>query len=138
MECTENNIWAGAEVISLYTRAQAIADGALIDITETAKQQGIRFPVALTRAAWSDFVAWTDSDNQRKGTVQDEAGRLWDVVTMLYWAARRCPGDTMRFQVLRVPREGKGRKARIATLKAIVGPGDDGAPVITVMLPEED
>ena len=138
MERTDIDIWAGAEVISVYTRAQAIADGSLIDISETAREQGFKYPVAMTRAAWSDFVAWTDADNKRKGTVQDEMGRLWDVITMLFWAVRRCNSDTIRFQVLRVPREGNGRKPRIATLKALVGPGDNSEPVITVMLPEED
>ena len=124
----DGTLWADAEVISVYTRAQAIADGALIDITETAREKGFKYPVAMTRAAWGDFVAWIEADNQRKGTFQDEAGRLWDVLTMLWFAARRCAGDTMRFQVLRVPREGRGRKARIATLKAVIGPGDDCAP----------
>jgi len=29
-------------------------------------------------------------------------------------------------------------RARLVTLKALCGPGDDGEPVITIMLPEED
>ena len=46
------------EVIYAYTRAEAIADGVLIDVTETAKEVGFRLPVALTAAAWADCVAW--------------------------------------------------------------------------------
>jgi hypothetical protein len=36
------------EVIFSYTRAQAIADRALIDVTPTAAEAGFRFPVAVT------------------------------------------------------------------------------------------
>ncbi|MCP4286877.1 MAG: hypothetical protein GY792_20935, partial [Gammaproteobacteria bacterium] len=54
------------EVISTYTRAQAIEDGVLVDAGPTAKEIGFRFPVALTSAVWADCVAWTDSDSQKK------------------------------------------------------------------------
>ena len=45
------------EIIDSYTRKQAIADGVLIDVTETASEAGFRIPVALTRAVWADYVA---------------------------------------------------------------------------------
>jgi type I site-specific restriction endonuclease len=38
------------EVIFSYTRAQAIADRVLIDVTPTALEAGFRFPVAVTAA----------------------------------------------------------------------------------------
>jgi hypothetical protein len=41
------------EVIFSYTRARAIADRALIDVTPTAAEAGFRFPVAVT----SDLMA---------------------------------------------------------------------------------
>ena len=44
------------EVISAYTRAQAIEDGILVDVSETAREAGIRYPVALTRAVWESCV----------------------------------------------------------------------------------
>jgi hypothetical protein len=34
-----------------HTRADALRDGVLIDVSETAKEAGFRYPVALTRAA---------------------------------------------------------------------------------------
>src|SRR4051794_4558851 len=36
------------EVIFAYTRADALADGVLIDVTDTAKEAGFRIPVAVT------------------------------------------------------------------------------------------
>ncbi len=63
------------EVISTYSRAHAIEDGVLIDAGEMAKEAGFRFHVAITAAAWSDCVIWTDADSS--GQVhQDQSGRL--------------------------------------------------------------
>jgi hypothetical protein len=37
-----------ADLIHRYTRAQAIADGVLIDVSAVARKAGITYPVALT------------------------------------------------------------------------------------------
>lgn len=143
------NFWAGAEVIHTYTRADAIRDGALIDVSELAREAGILWPVAITAAAHADTVVWTDTDEKRKGfTGQDENGRLWDVLNMTRHAIsafnRRRPrsaatiGDRIVVRLVRVPREGRGTMPRKVELHAHYGPGDDGKPVITLMLPSED
>jgi hypothetical protein len=126
------------EPIYVYSRAQAIEDGSLIDLTETAHEAGVRLPVAMTAAAWSDCVAWNDADSMRQ-TAQDEAGRLWDVLWMAFLAARRAK-DSQRvaFTVNRVPRGGRSPYPRPTTLHMCIGPGDDAAPVITILLPNED
>ena len=51
------------EVISTYSRAQAIEDGVLVDAGDMARQAGFRFHIAITPAAWSDCVVWTDADS---------------------------------------------------------------------------
>ncbi|CAJ6925858.1 ISBma1, transposase [Burkholderia pseudomallei] len=51
-------------VIFSYTRAQAIADGVLIDVSSAALDVGFRHPVALTSAVWADCVAWADADSE--------------------------------------------------------------------------
>ena len=56
------------EPIDVYTRAQALADGALRDVTDLARDAGFRVPVALTAAAWAEAVAWDDD----RPEVQDE------------------------------------------------------------------
>lgn len=127
------------EPIHTYTREQAIDDGLLVDVSETAKEAGFRFPVAITRAAFADCVEWSDVDSKRQ-THQDEAGRLWDVLWMAMIAARR-GGDrqTLQFQLYRVPRGGRGTRPRLVELVAHIGAGDlGGEPVITIMLPGED
>lgn len=127
------------DFVSVYTRAQAIEDGVLVDVSSTARETGIRFPVALTDAVWNDCVAWEDEDTRRQ-TLQDQAGRLWDVLWMLRLAvgSGRADEAERRFSLFRVPRGGRSKRPRRVVLKATCGPGDEGEPVITVMLPHED
>jgi hypothetical protein len=127
------------DVISIYTRAQAIDDGQLIDVSETAQEAGFKYPVALTAAAWTDYVAWTEDDNEKQ-TYQDESGRLWDVLYMASHGIRtnKTSGDRLSFQLYRVPRDGHSTEAVLVTMKLIIGPGDTPEPVITILLPNED
>jgi hypothetical protein len=54
---------------------------------------------------------------------------------MLSLACRRAAGSELRYVVYV---RNDDRRARPVRLKAVCGPGDDGAPCLTVMLPEED
>lgn len=122
------------EVIYAYTREQAIADGALVDVTALAREAGFICPVAMTRAAWAHAVEWTRSEGW-----QDETGRAWDVVWMANRAARATGRPSrVNFDLYRVPNTGRGTQARRITLTAVAGPGDNGELAITIMLPEED
>ena len=70
-----------APVIHRCTRAEAIRDGMLTDVTETAREAGFKIPVAVTAAVQDQCVRWTDDDARRKPRVhQDEDSRLWDVL----------------------------------------------------------
>jgi hypothetical protein len=132
LEVFMHSLFSDADLIHSYTRAQAIEDGGLVDVTETAKEAGFKVHAALTAAAWGDCVAW----GSHLGTHQDEAGRLWDVLTMALHAARTHRGDRAEFTVLRVPRG--GLQAEPVRLVVHVGPGDAGEPVVTIMQPGED
>jgi len=127
------------EVIYRYTRAQAIEDGMLVDVSEMARESGFRWPVAMTCAAWQDCIAWSEDDSQNQ-VYQDESGRLWDVLWMAFNAIRSSTGgDTqIEYRLYRVPRDGKSVEAGLTSLKLVCGAGDAGEPVITIMLPGED
>lgn len=139
-----------AFVISSYSRAEAIEDGVLVDVSTAAKEAGIKFPVAVSRAVWDAYVKVPEG---LPG--QDESGRLWDVVWMLRAAIRRSSDSDLILYKLHVAMPDRGdwqpnenlpergsrlRRSthRLVTLKAVCGPGDDPAPVITIMLPGED
>jgi hypothetical protein len=120
------------DIIHTYTRTQAIEDGFLVDVTNTASDAGLRFPVALTRTVWGQYV---EVPAGVEG--QDEAGRLWDILWMLAAAIRRSKdaGDTLHFQLYV---RNNNRRTKLVSLKAVCGPNDDASPCITVMLPDED
>lgn len=126
------------EPIFSYTRAQAIADGTLVDVTSVARGFGFCIPVAITAAAWQDCVHWTPSDSAAQ-THQDEVARLRDVLWIALHAAKAAPqSEVVPFQLSRIPRDGRSNVPRLARLKMMVGPGDCGEPVITILLPNED
>jgi hypothetical protein len=121
------------DVIFAYTRAQAIEDGELIDVTDAAKEAGFRYPVALTRAVWGQYV-----EVPAGVEAQDERGRLWDVLVMLRFAIRRSnDGSEIRFR-LHVRNDNRDGTPPLIELKALCGPDDDGVPCITIMEPSED
>jgi hypothetical protein len=130
----EHPMFENFDLIHRYTRADAIRDGVLIDVTAVAREAGIRFPVALTRAAWERCVTVPPGV-----MCQDEGGRLWDVLTMLRFAASggNCGASALRFGV-HVRNDNSERTPPLVTLKAVCGPGDSGEPVLTILLPHED
>ena len=129
-----NNESPFGEVIYSYSRSQAVADGVQVEVTKTAQEAGIRFPVFLTRAVYDQFVTVPEGV-----TAQDEAGRLWDIVWMLRFAIMRSTGHTDRVPVALYVRN-DNRAAKLIKLIAVAGPNDidDPSPAITVMLPDED
>lgn len=136
----KNELSLFGEVVFTYTRAQAIADGVLMDVTEMAREAGFRSPVALTVGAWEACVAWSDNDNETQ-IYQDEAGRLWDVLVMALYGIRRTGGTTQHelpYPLLCVPRDGQSMQPVETTLKMMVSTGDDGLPALTIALPHED
>ncbi len=104
----------------------------LVDVSSVAQEAGIRYPVALTAAAWEKCVAVPPGVR-----CQDEAGRLWDVLTVLRLCAKKQPGSLLHFAV-HVRNDNRQGTPPLVPLKAVCGPGDHGEPVLTVMLPEED
>jgi len=162
--------------ISSYSRAQAIEDGVLVDVSALAREAGIRFPVAVTAGVFAVLAPWafaagrvdiapddevlhvtgaTFGDLEKPqpgqplyGAGQDATGRTWDMLTILKLEIRRGQGgERVDFAPLFV-RESRrcsaktGRADPYVTepveMYAMCGPGDDAAPVITVLLPSED
>lgn len=143
-----NEFWGPA--ISVYTRAQAIADGVLVDITDSDefRESGIKFPVCFTMAAFEATISaggeWVDDGTGTGEQVlslpggQSFAGRLWDVLYLFKRAVKAArPGEDCVWFVLSVDAKGDGRH-EILKLWARIGPGDTAAPVITIMLTSED
>lgn len=129
-----DSFFADAEIISGYSRAQAIRDDVLIDVSRTSEAQeaGFQYPIALTSALFNLV-----SDVSVPG--QDMKGRLWDTLYMLSLAIKgSAGGDTVHFQVIYAIYEDSRIRHKTYNLKSVCGPGDNMEPVLTVMFEEED
>src|SRR5262249_54497528 len=121
--------FSDAEVIHRYTRAEAIADGVLVDVSEWASPRemmgGFKIPVAMTAGVWALL-------QPREGSHEDLRGRAHDVLWMASLAARRSRPDTDRASfTVRIGSDD-------VEMVLHIGPGDEGEPVATIRLPGED
>ena len=125
---TESNI------IYAYTRKQALEDGYQVDVSATAREAGITFPVFLTRSVFDAYVNVTEGV-----TGQDESGRLWDIVWMLRFAIKSSHPGSDRIPVELYVRN-NNRAPKLVRLVATCGAldMDNPQPAITVMLPDEN
>lgn len=148
----ETNDFGFGEIIYAYTREQALEDGVLIDVSEMGEEAGFKIPVAVTESVWGMI---NNIPPACQG-IQDVAGRLWDVLWMGTCAARRNPDkDTVRYKLKLTRIEQKNHAVEDKktgeeivkqeyllvhdiTLKMVIGPGDQGEPVLTIMMPNED
>jgi len=121
-------------VIYAYTRSQAVADGVQVEVTKTAQEAGIKFPMFLTRAVFDNYVAVPAGV-----TGQDEAGRLWDLVWMARFAILRSHGHTDRLPVALYVRN-ENHRAKLVKLIATCSALDidDPQPALTLMMADED
>jgi hypothetical protein len=132
---TDNTDSPFGPVIFSYTRKQALADGFQVEVTKTAQEAGIKFPVFLTRTVFDAYVTVPPGV-----TGQDESGRLWDIVWMLRFAILRSRPGIDRIPVALYVRQSNYQRPQLVKLIATCGPLDidDPQPSITVMMPDED
>jgi len=128
------------DVVSSYSRAQALADGVLVSVPDDLRHEaGFRIPMAITSRVFEDCVAWTVADSERKQVSQDQEARLRDLLAVARFAAHCDPqSSTLAFDLARVPRTGSGVQPRRVRLVLSIHPGDKGEPVLTIMFPDED
>lgn len=124
------------EPIHIYTRRQAIEDGALVDLTgpesDTAEvcRQHYRYPVACTADVFNIMRRAVENRRHRN----DYKGVVHDMLWMSRTYKRQLSPSAVMFRVIIT---GAGRR-KTFDFKLVVGPGDQGEPVITIMMPDED
>jgi hypothetical protein len=115
------------EDISIYTRAQAIEDGVLVDLSKRYPNDTrlYKYPVACTSAVWAIIENAVEKYGGNAGAW------VWDLCWMSVHAKVWIFSEREhQFGCI------IGRKQRI--FKVNCGPGDDLEPVITIMMPDED
>ncbi len=129
----QNNFFPKCDMIFAYTRAQAIADGVLIDLTSCfpSDTRMFKWPLACTSTVWNLIESAASAEEV------DPALYVWDVAYMAHVAiksATNSGSSELPFEV-KMPLTENGAEYK---LKLVCGPGDNGEPVLTIMLPMED
>lgn len=128
---TADNDW---NLIYSYTRAQAIADGVLVDVTDAARAVGFKVHTAVSEHLYHGYV---EPPAGLTGEGQSVTGRLHDLLFLVLCSAKKSHPSadraTVRIAFLMEP----GRTETVDVI-AHIGPGDQGEPVLTLMLPEDD
>jgi hypothetical protein len=123
------------ELIYSYTRAQAIEDGVLVDVTKMAREAGFTGNTAVTQALWA-----TIHEIPENFTWESIEGRLWDVL----WLARMAAGakhnrgkSRLTYRLKLNTRNLDPSCDQIVELVLDVGPGDHGEIVVTIGYEED-
>lgn len=127
------SIFTNFDVIYQYTRADAIQDGVLVDLTANFPDittQLYKYQVACTAEVWGIIERAVSI----KRHCNDYKGVIWDVL----WMSQRCITKRINesqhlFQVLI-----SGAGTALHTFKIACHPGDNAEPVLTIMMPNED
>ena len=142
------NPFEDMEVISSYSRAQAIEDGVLVELP-LAREAGFKFRVAVTVGVFAVLAPWAQGSQgdvskptegqPLYGLGQSFDGRAWDLLAILLYEIRRGKGGSrVDFAPLFLMPGSVHDRPVPVQFKAICGPGDEGEPTITIMLPGED
>jgi hypothetical protein len=120
----KSNIDIFGEVIYSYSRAQAIEDGVLVDLSRfEVIQSHWKLQVCCTYTVWCIIEQAVEQG-------KDLQGMLHDISHMAKMRIGTDAGDTLHFSCI--------IGARTHDLKLHCGPGDTAVPVLTLMLPSED
>ncbi len=121
------------DYVFTYTRKQAIEDGVLVDITDTAKNYGFVIPVCITANLLNCYVKPSPECEELGQSLE---ARLADVLTVLYFVIKTKKNTsriTFKVDFLMEP-----ERSETVNIIADIGPGDTWEPVLTIMLPEDD
>lgn len=125
------------EIVCKYTRKDALQDGYLIDVTEQAKENGFKIPVAITSELHNQI-----NNIPSQYDYQSYEGRLHDLLFVGFMNARaNLKSSRMMYKfIMPTTQQGKAStfiRKNISVVLEVHG-GDEGEPVITIMLPHED
>ena len=113
---------------NIYNRADAIADGQLIDVSHNSRELGFRLNVAVTASAWAQAVAVPHNR-------EEETERLFALLGRVQSELDYGTATDHRFMLNAAVEDGEDKQIEI---RVTVGPDERGNSVITVMLGYEE
>jgi hypothetical protein len=117
---------------ALFSVQQETHTGALIDVTPTAKQVGLSFPVSMTKPLWETSIA-----TGKTLTDEEQSARLRDVLMAfrLRLTAQPTTAPLIDFPVLLAFPH--GAVPQLVPLFALVQPDEHNQAMVTLLLPTE-
>ena len=116
-------------VIHSCTRAQALANGILIDVTEIGEEVGFKPPVAITEALQNRLTP----TKAEAVFGQDYDSRLWNVLWVAAFTIKLAARgtETVTFTVVQQEVDTKSGQPHSVELRlrAVYGPGNEDKPV---------
>ena len=129
-------MFENAEVIYTYTRKQAIEDGMQVKLegenADLVKEAGYKYPVFIT----SGVLELIEKAVASEKDCNDFKGVLWDILYMSRAVGKPVNDRMTKFEVI-ISGTGKQR-THIMYIECGAMDFDDPAPVLTIMLPEEN
>jgi hypothetical protein len=101
-------------------------------VSTLANEAGVKLPICVTRRVWAEVIE-PDEEALKRG--ESDTGRLWDVLVMFTYAARANRNQSEIHYLLFASKIGEAKEVY---LKALVHPGDQFEPVVTILMPNED
>ena len=114
-----------------------------IDVSDVAKELGIKLPVSITVSVWTKYIQWIRCD-RREAISQEAKDRLHDVLSILaIWmkyhdvAQTNLLSKNHLYEVFVCPRDNASIGIKLITLKAVFSKNDNSKTVIVIMLKNE-
>ncbi len=128
----------------LDRRSSAIDEDRAIDVSDVAKELGIKLPVSITVSVWTKYIQWMRCDG-REAMSQEAKDRLYDVLGILaVWmkyhdvAQTNLLRENHLYEVFVCPCDNASMGIKLITLKAVFSKGSDESDLtITIMLENE-
>ena len=111
---------------------QAIETGALIDVTTTAKQLGLSFPVTVTKPLWEVGIAPSNSLTQ-----EEQSARLRDVLMAFRLRLATQPSISPLIDFPALLALPPGTVPQPVPLFALIQPDEDHRAMVTLLMPNE-
>lgn len=133
MDSQPEPLFTNANIVFTYTRAEAIADGVLVDLSANfpVDTRMFKWNVCCTEAVWNLIESAAETDNCEVGVY------VWDVCFMAFEMISHVqnPDHPELFYKVCLPITSPAKQ-----LKIVAGPvsHEDPTPCLTIMLPHED
>jgi len=111
---------------------QAIETGALIDVTATAKQLGLSFPVTVTKPLWEVGIAPSNALTQ-----EEQSARLRDVLMAFRLRLATQPSISPLIDFPALLALPPGTVPQPVPLFALIQPDEDHRAMVTLLMPNE-